>query len=178
MARAQLRIGTRVLRVPVGWVFLAATEKGLCMLHFQGNKISPGDLVAFLRRRCPAAVKDDSVGRTLLDTVAADLDAYFKRGVPVPTPPFDFLKGTSFQRKVWDALLRIPFGETRTYAEIAEEVGSPKGSRAVGGACGANPLALVIPCHRVIASDGSLGGYGGGLGIKEALLVIESGGAS
>lgn len=178
MARPRIGIGTRVVRVPVGWVYLAATEKGLCLLHLEREMLSSGDLAEFLRRSLPGAVQDAAAGREVLDAVESDLEAYFAHGVPIPAPPLDPPRGTPFQRKVWDALLRIPFGKTRTYAEIAKEVGSPAGSRAVGGACGANPMALVIPCHRVIASDGSLGGYGGGLDIKKSLLALEGAGGS
>jgi O-6-methylguanine DNA methyltransferase len=85
--------------------------------------------------------------------------------------PLD-LRGTPFQRAVWRELLRIPYGETRTYQAIARAVGEPQAARAVGGANGANPLALIVPCHRVVASQG-LGGYGGGLALKRRLLALE-----
>lgn len=81
--------------------------------------------------------------------------------------------GTDFQERVWQALLQIPYGETRTYGQIAVEAGSPKGARAVGMACNRNPVMILIPCHRVIGSDGSLTGFGGGLPMKEYLLRIE-----
>ena len=83
------------------------------------------------------------------------------------------LSGTRFQKRVWRALQGIPFGETRSYAEIARVVGSPKAFRAVGAANGANPLPIVVPCHRVINADGGLGGYGGGLTAKRRLLALE-----
>ena len=89
---------------------------------------------------------------------------------------FDFpyeLKGTEFQKKVWDELCNIPYGETRTYKQIAEAVGNPKSSRAVGAANGKNPVWIAIPCHRVIGANGSLTGYAGGLEFKKALLEIE-----
>lgn len=89
---------------------------------------------------------------------------------------FDFpldLRGTDFQHSCWNQLLQIPFGQVITYAELAHRVGSPKGYRAVGHANGQNPIAIVVPCHRVIASDGSLGGYGGGLPMKQWLLDRE-----
>jgi O-6-methylguanine DNA methyltransferase len=86
--------------------------------------------------------------------------------------PLD-LRGTPFQRAVWEALQEIPYGETRSYAEIARRVGQPNAVRAVGAANGANPVALIVPCHRVIASDGKLGGYGGGLALKGKLLAME-----
>ena len=82
-------------------------------------------------------------------------------------------KGTEFQMKVWDALLTIPYGEVRTYKQIAEQIGHPKAFRAVGGACNKNPIGLIIPCHRVIGSDHSLTGYAGGLEFKELLLKHE-----
>ena len=82
-------------------------------------------------------------------------------------------RGTAFQRRVWDALLEIPYGGTWSYADLAERVGSPRGFRAVGAANGRNPLAIVIPCHRVINSGGKLGGYGGGLPLKKKLLELE-----
>jgi O-6-methylguanine DNA methyltransferase len=81
--------------------------------------------------------------------------------------------GSEFQKKVWQALLRIPYGETKSYKNIAEEIGIPRGSRAVGMACNRNPISIVVPCHRVIGSDGKLVGYNGGLGKKEFLLAME-----
>ena len=85
------------------------------------------------------------------------------------------LNGTEFQKRVWDELSKIPYGETRTYKQIAEAAGNPKSSRAVGAANGKNPIWIVIPCHRVIGADGSLTGYAGGLELKKALLRIEKG---
>jgi len=87
--------------------------------------------------------------------------------------PLD-LRGTGFQRRAWAAVASIPYGQTRTYADIARAIGQPKAARAVGAANGANPLPLVVPCHRVIGSNGSLTGYGGGLDVKRKLLVMES----
>jgi len=85
------------------------------------------------------------------------------------------LRGTPFQLEVWSALCAIPYGEVRTYAEIARTIGRPKAVRAVGNANGANPLSLIVPCHRVVAAGGKLGGYGGGLPLKKKLLAMESG---
>nr|WP_273702385.1 methylated-DNA--[protein]-cysteine S-methyltransferase [Tepidanaerobacter syntrophicus] len=83
------------------------------------------------------------------------------------------LKGTDFQISVWEALLNIPYGTTKTYSQVAAEIGRPKATRAVGGAIGANPVSIVVPCHRVIGKDGSLTGFGGGLEIKKKLLKLE-----
>lgn len=107
----------------------------------------------------------------LLGEVLAMLDGYFRGGAvsfDVPVDP----GGTSFQRRVWSALASIPRGEVRTYAEVAGMAGSIGGARAVGGACGANPVPVIIPCHRVVASTGP-GGYSGGLDVKRLLLAVE-----
>ena len=110
----------------------------------------------------------------LLANVSMQLDEYFRgarKNFDLPLNP----AGTEFQRKVWDALLAIPYGETRTYREIAEAAGCPRGFRAVGMANNKNPIAIIIPCHRVIGSNGKLVGYASGLGRKEALLALEAG---
>jgi methylated-DNA-[protein]-cysteine S-methyltransferase len=101
-----------------------------------------------------------------------ELDEYFAGKRRNFSFPLD-LRGTDFQRACWRALLAIPYGETRSYADIARAVGKPQGFRAVGMANNRNPLAIVVPCHRVIASDGTLCGYGGGLDIKRKLLELE-----
>ena len=111
--------------------------------------------------------------RQLADAVARRLDAYFageRVAFDVPLAPW----GTPFQQSVWNALCGIPYGETVSYAEIARRVGRPSAVRAVGAANGANPIAIVIPCHRVIGANGTLTGYGGGLDRKRALLLLEA----
>lgn len=105
--------------------------------------------------------------------VAAELDAYFKKKLRQFSVSLD-IRGTEFQRQVWDALLNIPYGETRSYGEIARAIGHPTAIRAVGLANGANPISIIIPCHRVIGANGKLVGYGGGLHRKLALLDLES----
>jgi methylated-DNA-[protein]-cysteine S-methyltransferase len=105
--------------------------------------------------------------------VVDQLQSYFAR----ERTNFDLplvLEGTDFQKKVWTALQEIPYGETISYKKLAETVGSPKGVRAVGAANGANPIPIIIPCHRVIGHDGSLTGFGGGLALKKQLLELES----
>jgi O-6-methylguanine DNA methyltransferase len=101
-----------------------------------------------------------------------DLKRYWKGNPKSLKTTFD-LKGTSFQMKVWRELQKIPFGKTISYGELAKRIGKPKSARAVGGAVGKNPVSILIPCHRVIASDGTLGGYSGGLSIKQKLLAHE-----
>ncbi len=108
----------------------------------------------------------------LLRRAAGELAEYFageRRSFTVPVRS----EGTDFQRGVWKALCRIPYGETRTYGEIARQVGSPRGARAVGMACNRNPVMLLIPCHRVVGSNGKLVGFAGGIAMKEALLQLE-----
>lgn len=109
----------------------------------------------------------------VLERAAAEIMEYFageRREFTVPVKT----GGTPFQEKVWKALKQIPFGETRSYGQIAEAVGSPRGARAVGMACNRNPILLLIPCHRVVGSTGKLVGFGGGLPMKERLLALES----
>jgi len=117
-----------------------------------GNRKQPG---ARLARQAIAELREYAAGRRKRFTVPLDLD------------------GTAFQLKVWNALLGIPYGETRSYQQIAREIGNPRASRAVGMANHYNPVAIIVPCHRVIASDGSLGGYGGGLENKSEMLRLE-----
>lgn len=103
---------------------------------------------------------------------ANELLAYFAGTLRVFSVPLD-MQGTDFQLSVWTHLLKIPYGETRSYAQVAEAVGRPKAVRAVGAANGSNPVAIIVPCHRVIGSSGKLTGYGGGLPLKKRLLELE-----
>ena len=108
----------------------------------------------------------------VIKKAAAQFGEYFRgerKAFDLPLSP----RGTEFQKKVWDALVRIPYGETRTYGQIAAEVGNPKASRAVGLANNRNPLAIIVPCHRVVGANGTLTGYAGGLGNKQLLLDLE-----
>ena len=105
---------------------------------------------------------------------AEQLEAYFAGELTAFDVPLD-MRGTAFQRQVWEALLAIPYGETRSYGEIAAAIGAPTASRAVGAANGSNPVSIIVPCHRVIGANGRLTGYGGGVHRKDALLALESG---
>ena len=125
------------------------------------------------RTRQPSVTPDGNA-RRLLETAVAQLEAY-AAGEPVRfTVPLDLPAGTAFQRAVWRTLRKIPRGETRSYAWVARQIGKPQAVRAVGSACGANPVVIVVPCHRVVASDGSLGGFGAGLPLKRRLLALET----
>jgi methylated-DNA-[protein]-cysteine S-methyltransferase len=111
---------------------------------------------------------------TAFNEVREQLDEYFAGKRLVFRLPLDLEQGSPFQRRVWRALRDIPYGETVSYKEVAHSIGQPSATRAVGAANGMNPLPIVIPCHRVVASDGTLGGYGGGLELKRRLLTLES----
>lgn len=141
---------------------------GLCRLTLPGESDALGH--AWAVRWMPRASREPDRGE--LRPVAEALAAYFEGRLRAFTVPLD-LRGTPFQRQVWEALCHIPFGEVRTYAEIAELLGRPRATRAVGAANGANPVALIVPCHRVIGSNGSLTGYAGGLALKRFLLEHE-----
>ncbi|MFC6635123.1 methylated-DNA--[protein]-cysteine S-methyltransferase [Microbulbifer taiwanensis] len=143
-----------------GEVGIAAGEEGLVALEFHRERPLPIE-ADWQRRSSP-----------LTDRAARQLQEYFsgeRRDFDLPLAP----RGTEFQRRVWDALLRIPYGETRSYRQQAEALGNLKAIRAVARANGANRIAVVIPCHRVIGSDGSLTGYAGGLDMKARLLSLE-----
>jgi methylated-DNA-[protein]-cysteine S-methyltransferase len=149
------------INTPLGRLLLARTAKGLAGVWFEGQKHHPAPL-SVVRR------PDDA----LLRRAADQLHAYFAGETPVFDVPLD-LQGTPFQRSVWQALLAIPGGETRSYGEIAQALGSASAVRAVGGAVGRNPVSVIVPCHRVVGSDGSLTGYAGGVDRKRALLELE-----
>ena len=147
---------------PQGDVLVACTEAGLTRISFQeGTKaVSPGE----------GWVEE----RSYLQDANEQLHAYFYgelQSFDLPLAP----EGTDFQRRVWDALLTIPCGETASYADVAAQLGQPTATRAVASANARNPLPIIIPCHRVIGSDGKLRGYAGGLEIKAALLDLERG---
>jgi AraC family transcriptional regulator of adaptative response/methylated-DNA-[protein]-cysteine methyltransferase len=153
----------------LGDVLIAATTRGVCAISFADG---PQHLERGLRQRFPRATVlpgDDDLQR-LATAVVALIDG---AGIPAGTDiPLD-LVGTAFQQRVWRALRDIPAGTTTTYAELARRIGAPRAVRAVGTACGANPVAVAVPCHRVIRGDGALGGYRWGLERKKALLARE-----
>jgi methylated-DNA-[protein]-cysteine S-methyltransferase len=163
---------------PVGPLFLAASERGLVALEFDARlpgqqtiRPNPRDLRTENKPERGHAVRFEESANAL-KAYTEQLQQYFagKRR------KFDFevdLRGTDFQVACWRALLTIPYGETRSYGDIARAVGRPQGFRAVGMANNRNPLAIVVPCHRVIASNGTLCGYGGGLDVKRKLLELE-----
>lgn len=152
------------LRSPVGPLTVAVSERGLVALEF-------GDAHPSRNGRAPHPVEwQESTEKTA--PYVKQLEEYFSGMRREFTLPLD-LRGTEFQKRCWQALVEIPYGHTRTYADVARAVGKPRAFRAVGLANNRNPVAIIVPCHRVIGSDGSLTGYGGGLNVKEELLRLE-----
>ena len=158
----------------LGRILLAATSNGLCFLHFCGAALPPDpEIRPLLRSFYPGHEIREGSEAPLLREVQHALLRYLEESLPLPPIPVDLSWGTPFRQRVWKALCRIPFGETRSYQHVAQSLGLPGGARAIGQACAQNPIAIVVPCHRVIATNGKLGGYSGGLEIKKALLDLE-----
>lgn len=159
------------IRTAIGQVSLSASDKGISSLSFRSFTSVVG--AAFRRPNGRGNRAPTDCAKRWLQSAEMALRRYFKGDVHAfKKIPLD-ISGTAFQRKVWSVLKQIPRGKTLTYGEVARRVGRPKAYRAVGTACGKNPIALIIPCHRVVASGNSLGGYAGGLRIKRNLLGRE-----
>lgn len=155
-------------RAPFGSLFAAATEKGICSISL--GDLSGSVFVKQLRDRLgQEPVEDRAHFKGLLE----DLERYFSGERVEFSQPVDFCRATDFQKRVWLETRKIPYGETRTYKQIAELVGKPRAYRAVGQALGSNPVPIIVPCHRVIGRNGSLTGFGSGLKTKEWLLRLE-----
>ncbi|MCK4311314.1 MAG: methylated-DNA--[protein]-cysteine S-methyltransferase [Candidatus Cloacimonetes bacterium] len=151
----------KVIESPVGQLILITNESNLVGIKFGYNK----------NEELPCNfVKQDI--HPILRKTEIQLDEYFRGKRKKFELPL-FMPGTDFQKRVWERLLDIPFGETISYQELAERIGDKKKARAVGSANGKNPIPIIVPCHRVIAKDGSLGGFGGGVPIKRYLLELE-----
>jgi O-6-methylguanine DNA methyltransferase len=146
----------------------ALTERGVRCLMFPNQ---PGAAERWLGRHFPGVAVRTADCRA--DVLAGELDAYFRGDLTAFTVPID-LAGTPFQLSVWRQLQAIPYGEVRSYADVARAIGRPEAVRAVGAANGANPVPIVVPCHRVIGSSGALTGFGGGLDWKRRLLATEN----
>ncbi len=152
------------IRTPIGPIHIAASEKGISALSLNGSRGKSSN----------GSSANNKLALKCIRTAEASLHRYFKgdsrafRKIPLD------IKGTVFQKKVWQALKKIPAGKTRSYAAIAKRIGHPKAFRAVGTACGANPAALVIPCHRAVGSGKSLGGFAWGIQKKKKLLRLEN----
>lgn len=151
---------------PVGELTLVASDKGLVAILWENDapdRVRLGELM-------------EGKSHPILVEAEKQLGSYFAGNLKEFTVKLDFVTGTDFQKKVWQALLTIPFGETRSYAQIAEQIGHPTAVRAVGAANGRNPISIIAPCHRVIGSNGKLTGFAGGLEAKALLLGVEGAG--
>ncbi|RKN82269.1 methylated-DNA--[protein]-cysteine S-methyltransferase [Paenibacillus ginsengarvi] len=159
--RAEIRLPDRLMTI-------AATEAGLCFVSLTAE--SGQELLAWAEKRLPSAVIVYDENR--MSEYVRQIEAYFAGTLTIFKLPLDMV-GTPFQQAIWRAVAAIPYGEVRTYAAIAAAAGSPKAVRAVGAANGANPIPIIVPCHRVIGSSGTLTGYRGGMALKKQLLHHE-----
>ena len=164
-----MKVNYTIADSPLGKLLVAATSRGICAVSFGDN----GDeLKRELEQEFFAAeiTKDDAVLKTAVDSILRGINGERT----ILSLPLD-VRGSAFQMRVWSELRKIPYGETRSYAQVAESIGNPKAVRAVARACATNPVAVVTPCHRVVASDGKLAGYRWGIERKRKLLEREKG---
>jgi methylated-DNA-[protein]-cysteine S-methyltransferase len=162
--RSPIQYFSKTIDSPVGPLKLVASDRGLAVLVWEDEK----------EHRVPQLVAEPSDDHPVLAEAERQLAEYFAGTRTSFTVRLDFA-GTEFQREVWQALLTIPYGETRSYGQIARQIGKPDAVRAVGAANGRNPISIIAPCHRVIGSTGKLTGFGGGLPAKAQLLAHEGG---
>jgi methylated-DNA-[protein]-cysteine S-methyltransferase len=163
-----MRLYYTTFNSPVGEILVTRSDKGVNLVAFPKSKWD---------RFLGALKKDENFDLRKDDkrfsSLKQDLKSYFSGKKVRFKGALDLSGGTVFQKRVWKAMLKIPSGETRSYGWLARQVGGKNKARAVGAACGANPVPIIIPCHRVLRENGDLGGYGGGLGVKRKLLSIE-----
>ena len=163
-------VGYRVMDSPLGPLWIAVGPKGVLAIHY-GAEPSALELGRIVRSYGPGVLPD----ARRADPVARELDQYFRGKRRAFDVAFDLSPLTPFQQRILGATARVPYGDVSTYARVAAKAGSEKGSRAAGQALGANPIPIVVPCHRILAGDGTLGGYAGGLDAKRRLLALERG---
>jgi methylated-DNA-[protein]-cysteine S-methyltransferase len=171
-AAAPADVRYAVLDTPAGTLVAAATERGLVRLAYEDHNGGTDRILEQLAAKLSPRILEQP---RALDPVARELDEYFHGRRERFDLALDWALTGAFGRRVLNAALAIPYGEVRTYAEVAGAAGSPGGSRAAGNALGANPMPIVVPCHRVVRSGGGLGGYTGGLHRKQLLLAVERG---
>jgi O-6-methylguanine DNA methyltransferase len=169
-APAPVAIATAALQTPIGTLRLYGGPRGLLTLALP-NEARAATAARLQRLLGPVAIAEDAGALAAALAQVADYFGGGRRSFDLALDP----RGTPFQRLVWEAVARVPYGETRTYGEIARAIGRPAAGRAVGRANGANPLPLLIPCHRIVGAGGALTGYGGGLATKRRLLALERG---
>ena len=163
-------VGYRVIDSPLGPLWIAVGPKGVLAIHY-GAEPSQGELARIVRTYGPGVLPDPRRA----DPVARELDQYFAGKRKSFDVAVDLSPLTVFQQRILGATARVAFGDVSTYAKVAAKAGSEKAARAAGQALGSNPIPIVVPCHRIVASDGSLGGYAGGLEAKRVLLQLERG---
>ena len=157
-----MSLSYKLIPSPIGKLKLVASDEGLVAILWENDR----------PRRVRLADLVENPAHPMLLRTEKELNEYFSHKRKAFTVPLD-MRGTYFQKQVWEALLGIPFGETRTYGQLANQLGSPKATRAVGAANGRNPIAIIVPCHRVIGFSGKLTGFAGGLDAKDHLLKLE-----
>lgn len=158
------------VRTPLGIMQVGITEMGICMFEFPIED----RIIRHKRKISETHTVTSTKSDKALNTLKVQVNEFFEGSRSIFDIPLDLI-GTDFQCKVWETLLKVPFGKTISYLELAQKLGNPKGVRAVAQANGQNRLPIIVPCHRIIASDGKLTGYSGGLWRKEALLSKENG---
>jgi methylated-DNA-[protein]-cysteine S-methyltransferase len=157
-----MSLSCKLVPSPIGKLKLVASDEGLVAILWENDR----------PRRVRLADLVENPAHPMLLRTEKELNEYFSHKRKAFTVPLD-MRGTYFQKQVWEALLGIPFGETRTYGQLANQLGNPKATRAVGAANGRNPIAIIVPCHRVIGFSGKLTGFAGGLDAKDHLLKLE-----
>jgi methylated-DNA-[protein]-cysteine S-methyltransferase len=157
-----MSLSYKLIPSPIGKLKLVASDEGLVAILWENER----------PRRVRLADLVENPAHPMLLRSEKELNEYFSHKRKAFTVPLD-MRGTYFQKQVWEALLGIPFGETRTYGQLANQLGNPKATRAVGAANGRNPIAIIVPCHRVIGFSGKLTGFAGGLDAKDHLLKLE-----
>ena len=166
-----MNISQTYINTPLGEMIACATDKGICLLEFNDRKNINGQFLKLTKDLKASIIERES---EYFDLLRKELETYFKGKLTEFTVPLDLI-GTEFQTKVWQALLSIPYGKTVSYLQQSESMGNPLSIRAVANANGMNKIAIIVPCHRVIGSNGKLTGYAGGLERKRYLLNLEKG---
>jgi len=163
------KVYASTISTPIGTMLVLETQRGICLLEFADRKELEHEIQAFLQK---AKGKLFEGGDNFFALLSEELDAYFRDSSSPFSVPLDMF-GSEFQKQLWKTLIEIPVGQTRSYSQVAEMIGKPQAIRAMGHANARNPIAIVIPCHRLIGVNGSLKGYGGGIWRKEWLLQHE-----
>ena len=170
----KLSQGCITFHTSLGWLLVAESPDGIALVDFLGpDRLTDNTVISTLLAAYPDSMPSPGANSELLEKAKTYILAYLTDRIPPPKIRLDLRNGTSFDRSVWKEIATIAFGQSRSYGQIAAKTRNAGAARAVGRACGRNPVPIFIPCHRVIGSGGKLGGYSSGLAIKRALLEIE-----